>query len=221
MEFYRLQVIGRNIVDYAEGNDWEGITCSIDKGHRRAGRRITELILQVTSPEILDFSLTFLSDIVITDRALQILRDEQLKGFEVKPARITTHPAGLDMKELPTLWEFLVTGWGGMASEKSGITLEKSCPACRHMEYAGLSNPKTLLSQREWDGSDFFFIWPMPRYCFVAEHAIEIIERRQLTGVRFTPIGDLPPTDGFSPGTLSHWLPDDRARVLGQPLGIY
>jgi hypothetical protein len=82
MAFYKRQVGEKLFIEGASGNDWESIRCARDPGHQRAGRRATNLRLDVLSWNVVDFSRTQLSDVVITDHALNILRDSGLTGFE-------------------------------------------------------------------------------------------------------------------------------------------
>ena len=201
MGLYVLDVTGPASIDYGAGNDWEGVVCSIDEGHRRAGRRTTNLKLKVLGSSLMDFSTTTFADIVVSDHALRVLREEGLTGFEVRPTLITSSHGANGLGELPTMWEFIVTGWGGVANEESGISLREFCPSCRHVVYNGLASPRSLRVS-DWDGSSFFLVWPMTRYCFLDGRAREVLERHGLSGVSFREIEDLEPTDCFTPGPL-------------------
>ena len=110
-----------------------------------------------------------------------------------------------------------------MAKPQSGIHLNeaKSCPVCGHLKYTGMQHPAYLIDESRWDGSDFFMVWPMPTHVFVTERVVEAIQQNRLSGVRLVRVSDLKPTDGYTPGRLSYWMPEQRARELGEPLGIY
>jgi hypothetical protein len=126
-------------------------------------------------------------------------------------------------KQLPKLWELQVTGWAGMAKSESGIHLDEatSCPVCGYLNYAGLHNPEELIDVQEWDGSDFFMVWPMPRYILVSQRAFNTLRDHRLTGARLHAVSNIEQTDGFAPGRLHYYMSDRRARELGEPLGIY
>ena len=95
--FYHLKAdYNRSFVDYGEGNDWEGIVCSRDPGHQRAGARTTVLKLKITRRRIVDFSSTILADLVITDRAYECLRRCEFSGFKVKPTEIVGAISGVE-----------------------------------------------------------------------------------------------------------------------------
>src|ERR1051325_1366598 len=114
MAFHELQVSReRKFVEGASSNDWESVICARDPGHQRAGRRVTELFLDIVSWNVTDFSRTMLSDIVITDHALQVLNEAGLTGFHVEPTKVENVPGGVKRVDLPKLWEFVVTGDGG------------------------------------------------------------------------------------------------------------
>jgi hypothetical protein len=83
-----------------------------------------------------------------------------------------------------------------------------------------------LIDDQQWDGSDFFIVWPLPGYRFTIDRVARAIREHQFTGVQFTAPESLdfngrlfPQT--LSPGRLSWWMPEPRARELGEPLGIY
>jgi hypothetical protein len=157
---------------------------------------------------------------LLQERTLTLLRSAGFTGFEVRPVearfrRSTERP--------PRLWELVVTGWAGMARPESGIRLDEpaSCSVCGHLRYTGLRNPGSLIDESKWDGSDFFMVWPMPMFVFVTDGVRRTVREHHLTGVRVVPVSDLGPADGFSPGRLSYSMPEERARELGEPLGIY
>ena len=223
MIFYRLNsVYEKNCIEGSEGNDWKGIVCPVDPGHRRSGRRITTLHVDIIKSRIVDFSSTLLSDFVITDHALNVLKAAGLTGFTVKPLVIESYPKRLDPQSVPKLWELCVTGWGGMARVESGIRLLKECQPCGYRRYSGTDHLEQILDEAQWDGSDFFFVWPLPKYIFVTDRAAKVIRDNGLTGAELlSPCDPELRSDGYSPGGLRSYFPEARAHELGDPLGIY
>jgi hypothetical protein len=55
------------------------------------------------------------------------------------------------------------------------------------------------------------------------DYAAQIIRRERLTGIKLLPASEVRLRSGgtLGPGRLSHWMPEKRARELGEPLGIY
>src|SRR5262250_296623 len=96
-------------VECSDDNDWASIHCVRDPGHQRAGRRTTELRLDLLASRIPDFSTTMLSDVVITPRTLMAMRQSRLTGYREVAARIVDRP-GTPSAVVPHLWEFIVTG---------------------------------------------------------------------------------------------------------------
>ena len=185
MAFYELQVgRARRIIEGSSQNDWESIVCPKDAGHQRAGRRSTPLSLDVLSPNVADFSRTMLSDIVITDRVFQVLREEGLTGFQVKPTTIESVPGGVRPSDLPKLWEFVVIGNGGSAHECSGIVEILRCSSCGLVRYSAFEHGISV-DESKYDGSDFFTVSEYPKYVLASERAKTVIERARLTNVNF------------------------------------
>lgn len=185
VSFYRLQIDrARKFVEGSSANDWEGVPCSKNPGHQRAGRRVTELILDVVSRNVVDFSRTMLSDVVVTDRALKVLQDADLTGFVGAPTAVATLPAGVDRTALPRLWEFVVVGQAGPAHEDSGIVTLRRCDECGLVEYSDFRHG-IVINTSTYDGSDFFVVQEYPKYTLVSERARSVIEANRLTNVSF------------------------------------
>lgn len=198
----------------------ETIHCPVDPGHQRAGRRMPNLSVALPGSDADDFVWTWKSECLIQDRVLRLFRERRVTGFEVKPvsARFVR-----SKKTPPVLWELVVTGWAGMASPESGVMLnkEKSCSVCGHLTYTGLTDNSKLIKPEQWDGSDMFLVWPLPKFVFITDRLCQLIETHSLTGCRFVKPNEFNEMDGFSPGRLSYSMPETRARELGEPLGIY
>lgn len=185
MAFYKLQVgRARKFVEGASLNDWESIVCEAEPGHQRAGRRSTDLFLDVLTWNVVDFSSTMLSDIVITDRALTILREAGLTGFQVRKTEVEGLPAGVRRSALPSLWEFVVIGSGGPAHSASGIVNLYKCDACGLVRYAAFEHG-LLVNESTYDGSDFFTVAEYPKYVLASRRAKAAIQSAGLTNVEF------------------------------------
>jgi hypothetical protein len=142
------------------------------------------LFLDVLSRNVVDFSRTMLSDIVVADHALQVMREEGLTGFEVRPAVIEGVSAGVTPSNVPKLWELVVTGSGGPAHESSGIVEIFRCGSCGLVRYSAFEHG-IAVDESRYDGSDFFTVSEYPKYVLVSEHAKAVIEHARLTNVTF------------------------------------
>jgi len=207
--------------DWDDGMDLEQILCPVNPGHQRGGKRTTDLKIVLLGSHVEDFVWT--NECVIQDRVLQLFRENGVTGFEAKPVKARFARSS----EAPSvLWELVVTGWAGVASPESGIMLdkEKSCPVCGCLHYTSSTDYSKLINLEQWDMSDIFMVWPLPRYIFITDRVRKLIESEGLTGCSFIAPKDLPHSrygSGFSPGRLSYYMPESRASELGRPLGIY
>lgn len=202
-----------------EEMDLESVPCSVDEGHQHQGKRLTDLSVKLPgySPE--DFVWTWYSECLMQDHVLHVLEKHGFTGFHVKPVKARFEKNLLNSP--PRLWELVVTGWCGLAPPESGVRLEQNCNACGHMRYSGFSDPEKVIDESQWDGSDFFIVWPLPMYIFITDRVASVIKQAQFKGVSLVALSDLKPTDGHSPGRLSYVMPEARAREIGRPLGIF
>lgn len=178
-----------------------------------------------------DFTWTWYGQCLIQDRVLQMLRDEGFTGFQVHPVSANWKrppkrglPAN-GVPEIPIIWELIPLGWGGVAPEESGMHLVRVDPATGRKVYSKYTDPAKLVDEGQWDGSDFFILWPLPGHMFVSDRVAQFIKREDLTGAKMTRIQDLVWPGGIGdncmPAPLHYYLPEPRASELGKPLGIY
>jgi hypothetical protein len=55
-----------------------------------------------------------------------------------------------------------------MANPESGIRFNEvsSSPEYGFLRYTDLRDAEKLIDVTQWDGSDFFMVWPLPRFVF-------------------------------------------------------
>lgn len=209
--------------EWASGEvEVEAILCPLHEGHRAGGKRLTDLSITLPGGRVQDFVWTWYSECLVQDRVVEIFQAKGFTGYDLRPVRARfKRSVG---REPPRLWELIVTGWGGMASKESGIKLIERCEGCGRTVYSGSSNPGALIDVSQWDGSDFFIVWPLPKFIFVTDRVAQAIRENRLTGAMLTQPKDLDLSGGllgtFSPGRLSDWMPEERARQLGAVLGL-
>ena len=223
-KFWRVESTASQskLAEWADGEmKLESIFCPANEGHRRGGKRLTDLSVVLPGSNTQDFVWTWYSECLLTDRVLELFKAEGFTGFEIKPVKTRYKKA---KQTPPRLWELVVTGWAGMAPQETGVELieSKSCQTCNHAVYSACLYPDKLIDESQWDGSDFFMVWPLPKYIFITDRVAEAIRREHLTGAVLKPPSELTFSGGgFGPGRLSRWMPEARARELGEPLGIY
>jgi hypothetical protein len=195
------------------------VICPANSGHQQAGRRVGQLSVDLPRDFERDFIWTWHSDCLLTKRAVSALRKNRVTGFETLPVTARFRQSLLDP---PELFELRVTGWAGIAPLSSGVRLVEHCEHCGLLVYSNFKDATQLIDLKLWDGSDFFMIWPLPRFIFLTERAKNVIERAGLEGAIFVPAEKLPASEHrhLSPGRLSYWMSKERAHELDELYGI-
>lgn len=210
----------RCVADLApDGNfQTEKILCQVFPGHQRS-RRLSAYDVIVPCDPPPDVIFTWMSACLIQEKVKQILLNEHLTGFCTRPAQAKIKATSDQI----SVSELIVTGWAGVAPASSGIREIERCKGCGYLRYSPIEEPKELIDAKSWDGSDFFMIWPLPRYIFVTERVVEIFKRYALSGVVFEQYFPFSPgrSHGYSPGRLSYYMPSDRAHAIGDEADIY
>jgi hypothetical protein len=203
-----------------EEMELETVTCPIDEGHQPGGRRLTNISLTLAKGPVEDFVWTWYSECLLQEHVLRALQTGGFSGFEVKPVKARFRKPASSRAQ--NLWELVVTGWGGIARRESGIKVVEHCDGCGHTVYSPLSNSEMLIDEKKWDGSDFFMVWPLPAFPFVSDRVAALIRKARWQGVRIDAPTEFEWGDiGITPGRLSYYMPEARAKELGEPLGIY
>ncbi|MDP3025407.1 MAG: hypothetical protein Q8O10_07705 [candidate division Zixibacteria bacterium] len=175
-----------------EDIELEGIKCTIDEGHQRAGRRLSDLTVILRTPKVLEFDFiwTWMSEPLINERVIKIFKENKLTGYSLRPVtikRIKRFKGNLST--IPKFWELVITGKGGYAHPNSGIKLKDECKACGSKTYSAYEHG-IIVDEKNWDGSDFFRIIEWPRI-LVIEKVKQIIENYKITNVELIPSQDL------------------------------
>jgi hypothetical protein len=208
------------LAGWAEGeNRFEKIVCPQNPEHSRIGARISHLSIVLAKTVVPEIVWIWGGERVIRDHVVELFQENKLKGYELKPVKARFDRASDGNP--PDLRELVVTGWGGMGRPESGVRLIKEYKCCGYQKYTGPLRPELFIDMKQWDGSDFFMVWPLPMYIFVTERVRKLARDAKLKGVRLLPMEKMKPVDEATPGRLRDWMPELRARTLGEPLGIY
>jgi hypothetical protein len=200
--------------------DMEIIRCPVKDGHQRGGKRLTNLSIRLPGSKVQDIVWTWPNDCLLTDRVLELLRSSGFTGYEVRPVKAVFKRAKMHP---PRLWELVVKGWGGIAPPESGVKLLERCDACNLRYYSVCTNPEKLIVPSQWDGSDFFSVWPLAA-TFVTERVANVIRRSRVTGAVLKRPSELDMsgnlTGKITAGPLSDYMSEPRAKELGKAFGI-
>ncbi len=110
-----------------------------------------------------------------------------------------------------------------MTPPESGIRLIKRCPGCNRQWYSRWTDAPHLIGEKQWDGSDFFTIWPLSGF-YVTDRVAQFILRNKLGPAKLVPLEQMQwpkYVPDLAPGRLRDWYPEERARALGESLGIH
>jgi hypothetical protein len=196
---------------YESGMRIETRLCPLNAGQpsQHAMRQRWVRPLKVVGPvrRMSDFEWSVYGDILLEQDIIKKLRMAGFSGVEFHPAQLhttTETPIGRQ------LFELRVTGWGGIAHPNSGIQIREKCSFCGRSVYSGHINAANLFDIDKWDGSDFFLIWPMPRYVFITSEVANFILKQGWSGVRIRELHKFPKSiaDSYSPGHVEDWFDD-------------
>jgi len=195
------------------------VECAANREHHGTAGLLGSLSVVLVSKHVGDFVWTWLGDLLVGERARAFLRENKLTGYRLKKAGVRFRKP--EYGPPPKLWELKVIGWAGMASTASGVELAYSCSTCGMLEYR-MKDSSRVVEPLRWDGSDFFMVWPLPRFIFLSDRAATLLRKAKLKGITVLPAQELELDlrASFHPGRLSHHMPLKRARELGQELGI-
>jgi hypothetical protein len=194
--------------DYAEWDEdveLEQITCPLREGHQRPGRRTGSLRVVLPSARVDDLVSTWYSEWLVQSQVLERLRERGFTGFQalavgvggIRSKRGETLPIS---EQEPQLWELSVTGWGGEAPAESGIQMTYYCEGCGHTRYSDCAHPEHLVDVDQWDRSDFFTVWPLPKFVLVTDRVADLIREEGYSGCQLVRPADLNLSGGFAPG---------------------
>jgi len=188
--------------------------CPADPRHTRRERWKRPLKTIGTVTPLTDFEWTVMGDLLVSPNIVSDFQNAGFSGVEFHPVEIfttTETPIGRETFELR------ITGWGGYAPPSSGIRVLEECSHCGRRIYSGFTNKERLFDPKQWDGSDLFIIWPMPRKAFVTLKVRDFIMEHGYTGVNMKPLHELKHAVAgtFTPGNLRDWFDNSKlANIL-------
>jgi hypothetical protein len=197
----------------------EDIACPEEPGTLRLGRRLSDLTVLVDPRAVRAFTWTGNGDLLVSPKVLHLFETHRVTGFEAKPVKVR-YPEEIEL-DPPELHEIIITGWGGFAAPAAGVSLTKQCRACQRKEYT-IAEPSQLIDASAWDGSDLFFVWPLPRLHFANDRFANLLRQEKLSGLELIPASNIPVKRGslLDIYPLACYIPEQRARDLDQRFGV-
>jgi hypothetical protein len=159
------------------------------------------------------------TDIVITDRVGQALKEAGVTGFELGLVEMVSNPKGSKRASTrprvnlpyvgPQLWDLWVTAWAELDRERSTVKLVRTQPdGPERYEVCGVERREVIWDQgrlelvKKWQpriegqgvfartGTGIFRIAEFPAWIFCTDEVKQIIESREFTNVSFLQMGD-------------------------------
>jgi hypothetical protein len=180
----------------------------------------------VRKRQMADIIWAALKPCLISERVVDLFHSAGLTGFEIRPADVR-----LMFPHEPSesvYWQLIVTGWGGIVSPESGIRQVIDPTRPDGIFWGTATNPGAIIDAKQWDGSDFFIVWPLPNYWWISQRVVDVLMTNRLRRYEIAAPSEMDIlcqaySDGikFSPGRLRQFFSLDRARHIGEPLGIF
>jgi len=198
---------------YGHGMSFRTETCRGDPDHAKRQIRPSPLRLVFTGGVTTDFMWSQYSEAIATPRVAEAFREGGVTGCKFVPVELENTMGDEVASEF---LELRVVGWGGNATASSGIRVIKECPHCQRQVFTGYTQPELIFDSSQWDGSDVFLIWPLPRYILVTSKVANILERNRFSGAEVESLSRLPKTVAgtLTPGHLGDWYEDRRVREI-------
>jgi hypothetical protein len=141
----------------------------------------------------------------------QKFENANVSGVEYRS--VTVKPAFPHSEKTQKYWQILALGWGGRISQplndcgyeelecyyetESG---DRPKTIERFRTYDGLCLDLPILDPQQWDGSDFFHVWPIMGTTFVTKKVASVLQGSRTKHFSLVPISEyqLPEIDGVA-----------------------
>jgi hypothetical protein len=197
-------------------NAVERIVCPSNPEHNRGGMRLGELDVRLTRrPKPSSVVWTWYGELLATSEVVELLNFHGLTGFEARP--VTARFRGGEVSR-DCLHELVITGWGGLPAVGADVRRLDHCANCGLSVYSCFRNGACLIDPLQWAGSDFFFVWPAPRFIFITRRVAEVMKISRMTGWSIQELSEVSCISQLTPGPLHQWLPANRLVELRRSL---
>jgi hypothetical protein len=205
-----------DLLEYGNSMRMETELCPFDPQHTIRSRWCKPLRVVGPVRAITDFEWTVYNDILVNQDIVQALGRAGFSGISFEPVELLTTtetPIGREVFELR------VVGWGGDAPPESGVRVIKECPFCRRQVFSIYTDPEKLFDTNQWDGSDFFTIWPLPRRIMITPRVRNFFLQAEYSGLWVRDLKELPSgsVKTLTPGNVLDWFDaDPRLKIRGR-----
>ena len=174
----------------------------------------------------------------ISDKLKLKFEFANVSGVEYMP--VTVKPKFPHPNKLQQYWQVIALGWGGRIPQPMkdcGIeelerfyeteSGERPKTIERFRTFDGLTNKLPIFDPQQWDGSDFFHVWPILGVTFVTKKVATLLHEANIKHFSLVPISELrlPEINGVACNVrvvpLDCYYPSERAKEIGDPLAFY
>jgi len=180
----------------------------------------------------LDAFSTPRSSLVFTRCVFAALEEAGLTGWLMNPATVS-FTDGTVSTDYGELW---IDGFGGVAPPSTGCKLLWRCRGCGLSEYQGGSDFMkraelvrrsgayveakggfdfgAAIEQANWDGSDFFIIWPLMNFPICTDRARNVLEQFRIDKISFKNPREIEPIEFYGDRPIPpYYKPAARAEI--------
>ena len=131
----------------------------------------TNLFLDIRATKVPDMFFASFDELIVNSLVRRQLEDSGLTGIEFRKAEVLKVKGDPELARGRTwdLFEIRATGFAGLASPESGVHFLRSCAGCGRTWFSPVKDPAKLISEKDWDGTDCFVVWPFAHMTFVSE----------------------------------------------------
>lgn len=189
--------------------------CPVTSEHH-SSRRVPELKVVLMGKSVFrHFNWTWYHECLVRRDLADALEASGLTGFQLKPVEATLKNGQPPEQRL---FEFTATGWGGITP---GARLLQDCAGCGWRRYDSIRPTGFTIDETQWNGTDFFIVWPLPMHIFVTQRVVNFVKEHRFSGVKFLPLVELDFQMGFTVGCLDDYMDEPFARNFGEPLALH
>lgn len=199
---------------HGPGMAFEVQLCQANPDHASRQRRPQPLAVVAPVRPRTDFQWTHYGECVVHAGVKEAFESAELSGVRFSPVLTYTTTGDQFGSEL---FELSATGWGGVAPSESGVRVVEACESCGRRVFSRYTSPAQVFDLEQWDGSDVFVVWPLPRYLITIGRVRDVILKHRFSGVRISPLTQLPQdplVTTLSPGNIEDWFSRERAVSL-------
>ncbi len=137
-------------------------------------------------PDFLSFTGAGKQLFLLSDRAVECLRENEITGFSnVEPVTVCDKK-GENLTDAPRYWHLEITGCVDLEFSAMQLKKRRICPSCGQFDWNRQRIPALVLDESSWDGSDLCRISCIPGFTVCSDKFRATVLENALTGFAFS-----------------------------------